>query len=64
MRIALCQLNYTIGDFDGNTAKIIAAIDKAKAGGAELAVFSELSVCGYPPLDFLENRDFIQSCQL
>ncbi len=62
MRIALCQLNYHIGDFEQNTAKIIAALNKAKADGAELAVFAELAVCGYPPRDFLEFDDFIARC--
>ncbi len=60
MRIAIAQLNYIIGDFTLNTAKIIAAIEKSRLQGAELVVFAELSVCGYPPRDFLEFNDFIQ----
>ncbi|MFV0364991.1 MAG: NAD+ synthase [Mangrovibacterium sp.] len=63
MKIALVQLNYIIGDFAGNTGKIINAIEKAKNEGAELAVFSELSVCGYYPHDLLENVNFIAQCQ-
>jgi len=59
MRIALAQLNYIIGDFDLNTAKIIETIEKCKQQKAELVVFAELSVCGYPPRDFLEFDDFI-----
>jgi len=59
MRIALAQLNYIIGDFDLNTAKIIDTIEKCRQQGAELVVFAELSVCGYPPRDFLEFDDFI-----
>ena len=60
MRIALAQLNYIIGDFDLNTAKIIETIEKFKQKGVDLVVFAELSVCGYPPRDFLEFDDFIQ----
>ncbi len=59
MRIALAQLNYIIGDFDLNTSKIIATIEKCRQQGADLVVFAELSVCGYPPRDFLEFDDFI-----
>lgn len=60
MRIALAQLNYTIGDFDQNRRKIIASIRNARDMQADLVVFSELCVCGYPPRDFLEFEDFIQ----
>ena len=63
MKIALCQLNYKVADFDGNTRKIIDAIKEAKSKGAELAVFSELAICGYPPLDMLENADFLEKCE-
>ena len=62
MRIAIAQQNYHIGNFESNTKKIISAIEQAKAAGAELVVFSELSVCGYPPRDFLEFDDFIDEC--
>ena len=62
MRIAIAQQNYHIGNFESNTKKIISAIEQAKAAGAELVVFSELSVCGYPPRDFLEFDDFINEC--
>ncbi len=60
MKIALAQLNYHIGNFDLNTKKIVSSIERAKEGGAELIVFSELSVCGYPPLDLLERKEFIE----
>ncbi len=63
MKIALAQLNYHIGNFSGNTEKIIGAVRKAGAAGADLVVFPELAVCGYPPLDFLEFRDFIDRCE-
>jgi NAD+ synthase (glutamine-hydrolysing) len=64
MKIALAQLNYTIGAFKENASKIVNALKEARASGADLVVFSELSVCGYPPLDLLEHRSFIESCQL
>ncbi|PIP55085.1 MAG: NAD+ synthase [Bacteroidetes bacterium CG23_combo_of_CG06-09_8_20_14_all_32_9] len=63
MQIALCQLNFKIADFEGNTTKIISAIKQAKSKNAVLAVFSEFAVCGYPPLDMLENKDFIDKCE-
>ena len=63
MKIALVQLNYLIGDFDGNLSKITDAVTRACSSGAELVVFSELSICGYPPLDLLERKEFIHTCQ-
>jgi NAD+ synthase (glutamine-hydrolysing) len=63
MKIALAQQNYHIGNFMANTTKIIAAIQQAASQQADLIVFSELSVCGYPPRDFLEFNDFINKCQ-
>ena len=62
MKIALAQQNYHIGNFESNAAKIIEGIQWARHAGADLVVFSELSVCGYPPRDFLEFRDFINKC--
>ncbi|NLN96161.1 MAG: NAD+ synthase [Bacteroidales bacterium] len=62
MKIALAQLNYIIGDFEYNTRKIINHIEKARLEGADLVVFSELSVCGYPPQDMLEYPEFIDKC--
>jgi len=62
MKIALAQQNYHIGNFEDNTRKIIEGINKAKAQGADLVVFSELCVCGYAPGDFLEFPDFINKC--
>ncbi|HEV9035798.1 MAG TPA: NAD(+) synthase [Puia sp.] len=59
MKIALAQQNYHIGNFEENTRKILAGIAHAKSVGADLVVFSEMSVCGYPPRDFLEFDDFI-----
>ena len=62
MKITLAQLNYHTGNFELNTQKILDAINKAKLENADLVVFSELSVCGYPPRDFLEFNDFINLC--
>ncbi|RYD77542.1 MAG: NAD+ synthase [Sphingobacteriales bacterium] len=64
MKIALAQLNYHIGNFEANTKKIINNIQLAKSKGAELVVFAELAVCGYPPRDFLEFDEFISLCEL
>lgn len=63
MKIALAQLNYHIANFNENTRKIIASIGKAKEQGADLVVFSEMSVCGYPPQDLLEQQEFIESVE-
>src|ERR1700712_154598 len=62
MKIVLAQQNYHIGNFEDNLRKILAAIRQAKEAGADLVVFSELCVCGYPPRDFLEFDDFISKC--
>lgn len=62
MKIALAQQNYHVGNFELNTEKIISGIQDAIAMGADLVVFSELCVCGYPPRDFLEFEDFIAKC--
>jgi NAD+ synthase (glutamine-hydrolysing) len=62
MRIALAQQNYHIGNFEKNAQKIIDGINWAKKQGADLVVFSELCICGYPPRDFLEFNDFINKC--
>ena len=59
MRIALAQLNFHIGNFPENSARIMAAIERAKEEGASLVVFSELSVCGYYPNDLLERLEFV-----
>lgn len=63
MKIALAQLNYHIGNFEYNTQKIIQTIKDQKSEGTDLVVFSELSICGYPPRDFLEYSDFIDLCK-
>lgn len=62
MKVALAQQNYIIGNFEQNFNKISEAITEAQKAGADLIVFSELTVCGYPPRDFLEFSDFINKC--
>jgi NAD+ synthase (glutamine-hydrolysing) len=59
MKIFLAQQNYHIGNFEENARKIVDGINKAKEAGADLVMFSELCICGYPPRDFLEFHDFI-----
>lgn len=63
MKILLAQQNYHIGNFAANSQRIIEAINLGKEKGADLIVFTELSVCGYPPRDFLEFEDFIGQCE-
>ncbi len=63
MRIALAQLNYTIGDFGNNVLKIKDCIRAASQKKADLIIFAELCVSAYPPQDFLEFNDFIERCQ-
>jgi NAD+ synthase (glutamine-hydrolysing) len=62
MKITLAQLNFRVADFDGNLDLMKSAILQAEKDGSDLIVFSELAVCGYPPLDLLEQRDFIDRC--
>jgi NAD+ synthase (glutamine-hydrolysing) len=62
MKIFLAQQNYHIGNFEENARKIIEGIQMAKKAGADLVMFSELCVCGYPPRDFVEFNDFIRQC--
>src|SRR5215469_6995650 len=60
MKIALAQFNPTVGDFECNSSRILALAEQANRRGADLAVFSELCICGYLPLDLLERPAFIQ----
>lgn len=60
MRITLCQLNYIVGNIEGNALKIIEHIKQAKSEKSDLIVFSELAICGYPPYDLLFNSSFVQ----
>ena len=60
MKIALAQFNPTVGDFAGNSARILELAAQAKQRGADLAVFTELCLCGYPPQDLLERPSFVR----
>jgi NAD+ synthase (glutamine-hydrolysing) len=60
MRIALAQINSTVGDIKGNADKIIQYLDKARRQNADLVVFPELAICGYPPKDLLLKKDFVK----
>jgi len=62
MKIALAQLNFHIGNFEANTRIILETVARAEAAGAQLVVFPELAVCGYPPLDFLDYKHFVAKC--
>jgi NAD+ synthase (glutamine-hydrolysing) len=62
MKIFLAQQNYHIGNFEANGQKIIEGINKAREAGADLVLFPELSICGYPPRDFLDFKDFVDQC--
>ncbi len=63
MKIAIAQLNYTIGDIDGNTSKIIDSINKAKARRADLVIFAEQAVSGTPAFDLLRKTTFLELCE-
>lgn len=60
LRIAIAQINSTVGDFEGNTRKIIEYIDKAKGYGSDIVAFPELAITGYPPEDLLLKPQFIK----
>lgn len=59
MKIALAQINATVGDFEGNVAKIKKFLEAAQSASADLVVFPELALCGYPPRDLLDRRSFL-----
>ncbi len=63
MKIAIAQINCTVGDLQGNAAKIFAAAERARSFGADLVLTPELSICGYPPEDLLLRGDFSAACQ-
>ncbi len=64
LRIALCQINTVVGDLKGNAARINARCAAAAEAGADIAVFPELTVCGYPPEDLLHQPHFLYDCQV
>jgi len=63
MKIALAQFNPTVGDFEGNSARILDLANQARLGGADLAVFPSLCLCGYPPQDLIERPAFAERNQ-
>jgi NAD+ synthase (glutamine-hydrolysing) len=63
MKALLCQLNFIIGDLQYNTEKILSSLEKARSMGAEIVVFSEMALCGYPPDDLLFYDEFISSLE-
>lgn len=64
MKILVAQRNPIVGDIDGNTAKILESMDEARKKGAELVMFGELTLCGYPPEDLVYHNTFIDSMEL
>ena len=62
MRLALAQLNTTVGDLEGNKSRILEVLQEAEVDDADMVCFPELSLCGYPPEDLLLKRDFIAAC--
>ncbi len=63
LRLALAQLNPIVGDIDGNRGRIAEAIETAAKSGAQIVVFPELAICGYPPEDLLLREAFLQDCR-
>src|ERR1019366_7991769 len=63
MKIAVCQINTTVGDFNGNVAKITGCLKKAREAGCDLALFPELTLTGYPPRDLLDRFTFYEKAQ-
>jgi predicted amidohydrolase len=62
MRLALAPINPTVGDIEGNAALIVAGIERARGAGADVVVFPELCLCGYPPRDLLLQERFVAAC--
>ncbi len=63
MKIALAQINTTVGDFAGNSQRILHFACQAQDQGAQLVLFPELALCGYPPRDLVEKADFVERCE-
>src|SRR6059058_5719598 len=63
MRLALAQINTVVGDLDGNRDRILARLDEARAAGADLVLFPELAVTGYPPEDLLLRPGFVRAAE-
>ena len=63
MRLALAQINTTVGDLDGNRERILARLDEARDAGADLVLFPELAITGYPPEDLLLRPSFVRAAR-
>ncbi|MFQ5904306.1 MAG: nitrilase-related carbon-nitrogen hydrolase, partial [Candidatus Binatia bacterium] len=63
IRIALAQINVTVGDLDGNLRKVCGRLSEASEAGAQLVVFPELAISGYPPEDLLLKPSFLRACR-
>src|SRR5918999_2704246 len=61
VQVALAQLNLTVGDIDGNTARIMESIEWARGSGAQIVALPELAICGYPPEDLVYKRGFVEA---
>jgi NAD+ synthase (glutamine-hydrolysing) len=61
VKVAIGQINPVIGDFSSNAAKILDYVTRAERGGAEVIVFPEMCVCGYPPMDLLDHVSFVEA---
>jgi len=60
IRVGMAQINTTVGDFKGNTQKVLEAVSQARSLGVDLLTFPELTICGYPPEDLLLRPQFIE----
>src|SRR5215472_8662198 len=63
LRVAIAQIDTTVGDFRGNSEKILSLGRRGESVGADLVLFPELAVCGYPPKDLLERRSFLEESE-
>src|SRR4029450_7788465 len=63
MRLALAQINTVVGDLDGNAARIVGRVREARDAGADLVLFPELAVTGYPPEDLLFRPEFLRQAR-
>src|SRR4051812_3192694 len=63
IKVAMAQLNCTVGDLEGNTAKMLDACRKARDAGASIVLMPELALCGYPPEDLLLRDGFYKGCE-
>lgn len=63
MKVAIAQLNYTVGDVENNRVKIVESLEKAKADGADLVIFAEQSISGIPGYDLLRKNTFLELCE-